>query len=442
MRKTTQDDGYPPSGAAGDYLTRSEALEILQIKLQTLYAYVSRGWIRSVPQGPTGRRLYSRQDVERMKSRADARSGHASAAAGAMRWGQPVIQSNITEITKLGPSYHGIAAIDLVRSKLTFERVVAERFWAVEGTVTLPWRASGAEVRAAVLRARGPINPRRDLVRFLAETALWFGGGHRKHPPSTAVQLSEASGLIATMVQCLVCLTRAPQATVPRGARSIAATLLSNLGVVPTPEKIAAIDAALILCADHELAQATFVARIAASAGADMGECIAAAILTQTGMTSARSYECAEDFLRGCRTPAHTRRLFDVEFAAHRNLPGFNHPLYPDGDPRAACLIQLARELTAPHHAVAPLYLALEIAAQRGCLPSLEVGLIVMAVALGLPPRSACGLFIVGRTAGWVAHIIEQRVSGVLLRPRADYLPDAMPGPATDQLDPAAACAV
>lgn len=439
QRVMQSDEGSPPS-APGDYLTRGEALEILQIKLQTLYAYVSRGWIRSIPQGPTGRRLYARQDVERMKTRAAARSGHASAAAGAMRWGEPVMQSTITEITRHGPCYRGIAALDLVREKLTFEQV-AERCWTVGSDVALPWRPCGWTMRAADARAHsGRISPRRDLVRFLAEIALFFGGGHQRHP-SADIQLSEASRLIATMVQCLVHLRRTPGPHPARRPASIAAALLVNLGVSATPEKIAAIDAALILCADHELAQSTFVARIAASAGADMSECIAAAILTQTGMTAARSYERAEDFLRGCRTPAQARRLFDVESEAHRNLPGFNHPLYPEGDPRAIYLIDVARKLTAPHPAAAPLYLALEIAAQRDCLPSLEVGLVVLTIALGLPARSACGLFVVGRTAGWVAHIMEQRNSGILLRPRANYLPGEVPVLSMHPAEGGVACA-
>jgi citrate synthase len=329
----------------------------------------------------------------------------------------------------LGPSYRGIAVFDLVREKLTFEQV-AERFWTAGVNFSLPWRPCSWTVRAVEARANaGHISARRDLVRFLTEIALSYGGAQRRRPVTAEVQLSEASCLIATMVQCLVHLRRAPEVVPARRHGSIAAMLLSGLGAAVNPETIAAVDAALILCADHELAQATFVARIAASAGADMGECIAAAILTQTGLTAARSHERTEDFLRGCRTAAQARRLFDAEYEAHRNLPGFNHPLYPEGDPRATYVIGVARRLAAPSPAVAPLYAALDIAAERGCLPSLEVGLLVLATALGLPARGACALFIVGRTAGWVAHIMEQRTSGIPLRPRADYLQGGAPAP-------------
>jgi citrate synthase len=415
----------PWPAAPSDYLTRAETLEILRIKLQTLYAYVSRGWIQSVPHGPKGRRLYARQDVERMKARADARGGHASVAAGAMRWGEPIIQSTITEITLRGPCYRGVPALDLVRETRTFEQV-AEHLWATGIAGGPPWRPCLRTMRFAdALALSGRIDPGREVVRFLADVALSSGHASHRVPVTTDVLLSEARRLIATMAGCLSHLQRPPAArSLPRSG-GVAAMLLSALGVLPTPDKVAAIDAALILCTDHELAQSTFVARIAASAGADLGECVGAAILTQTGMTAARSYERAEDFLRSCRTPAQTRRLFDAACEGNRNPPGFNHPLYPAGDPRAACLVEVARRLATPSPAAEPLYLALETAARFGCQPSLEAGLIFLAVALGLPSRSPCGLFIVGRTAGWVAHVMEQRLSGVLLRPRARYAPGA-----------------
>lgn len=435
-----------PAAPAGDYLTRAETLGILQIKLQTLYAYVSRGWIRSVPQGDKGRRLYARQDVERMKSRADARSGHASVAAAAMRWGEPIIPSTITEITAEGPRYRGVLATQLAREGQAFEAVV-ERFWGVSEGVVLPWQPCVRTIRFADTWVRnGGMHPRRELVHFLADVALHFGRDHLRGVTAPDVQLAESSRMIATMAQCLVHLRHtADMATTTRKRHQpLAARLLVALGGEPTPQHVAALDAALVLCVDHELAQATFVARIAASAGADIGECVAAAILTQTGLTSARSYESAEDLLRACRTPAQAQRLIEAQYAAHRNLPGFNHPLYPTGDPRALYLIHVVRKLEGRAPAVGPLLAAVEMAEQHGFLPSLEVGLTMLAIALGLPPRSAFALFIIGRLAGWIAHIIEQRISGTPIRPRADYLPGEphSVSPASDPADTYSALAM
>jgi len=433
VQRNRQDDAAISAQAPGDYLTRAETLALLQIKLQTLYAYVSRGLIRSVPQGDKGRRLYARHDVERVKSRADARSGHAPVAAAAMRWGEPIISSTLTEITAQGPRYRGVAALDMARSGLSFEAVV-KTLWDAGGDIRLPWQPCARTLRFADAWPRvAGMQPRRELVRFFADIALRFGGEHLRGERSPDLQFAAASRMIATMAHCLVHLRRQHDASAPglprKRSASLAATLLTVLDGTVSPGHIAALDAALVLCADHELAQATFVARIAASAGADVGECVAAAILTQTGLTSARSYEATEDLLRACKTSAQAQRLFEEHYAAHRNLPGFNHPLYPDGDPRARYLIDVARRLENRHPSVEPLYAALDIAARHGCLPSLEIGLTLLTIALGLPPRSAFSLFIISRTAGWVAHIVEQRKSGALIRPRADYL---QARPATD----------
>src|SRR5688572_23134718 len=103
------------------------AAKHLGIQVRTLYAYVSRGQVRSVP-GDQGRpRLYALDDLERLRVRRDARAGHGAVAAGALRWGEPVLDSAITAITPHGPAYRGRLAMDLVGTP--FENV-AELLWS------------------------------------------------------------------------------------------------------------------------------------------------------------------------------------------------------------------------------------------------------------------------------------------------------------------------
>jgi citrate synthase len=104
-------------------------------------------------------------------------------------------------------------------------------------------------------------------------------------------------------------------------------------------------------------------------------------------------------------------------------LPGFGHVLYPGGDPRARPLLDSAfaldgramnvRVVKALVHAMEDL---------SGEAPTIDLGLVALAAALGLPPGSAAGVFALGRTAGWIAHALEQRATGTLLRPRALYV--------------------
>jgi citrate synthase len=106
-------------------------------------------------------------------------------------------------------------------------------------------------------------------------------------------------------------------------------------------------------------------------------------------------------------------------------VPGFGHPLYPEGDPRARRLLELCRRGTERSRAVA---LAALIERALGSLPNLDFGLAVLCRSLGLPREAPFVLFALGRTAGWVAHVIEQYQTGELIRPRARYVGVA-PGP-------------
>jgi citrate synthase len=97
-------------------------------------------------------------------------------------------------------------------------------------------------------------------------------------------------------------------------------------------------------------------------------------------------------------------------------LPGFGHPLYPDGDPRGAELLRLAAPADP---AVAGL---VELAEEQlGLRPTLDLGLAALARALRLPPGAALGLFALGRSAGWVGHALEARRDDRLVRPRSRY---------------------
>src|SRR5690242_17228360 len=110
----------------------NEAARILGVKVATLYSYASRRWVRSFPSGLHREKRYLRDDLERLRHLADARLGHEAVAAGALRWGEPVLSSALTEIRPDGPWYRGHAVLQLARTA-RFE-AVAELLW----TGTLP----------------------------------------------------------------------------------------------------------------------------------------------------------------------------------------------------------------------------------------------------------------------------------------------------------------
>src|SRR6187431_3739057 len=111
------------------WLSSREASQRLGVKLATLYAYASRGLISSVPGEGQRARRYAEDDVERLRTRHAARSGHGPVAAGALRFGEPVLETSISDVGPDGPRYRGQPAIELCRTGVSFERV-AELLWS------------------------------------------------------------------------------------------------------------------------------------------------------------------------------------------------------------------------------------------------------------------------------------------------------------------------
>lgn len=408
----------------GDLLTREEAVAVLGIKPQTLYCYVSRGFIRRVPQSDGRSSYYLREDVENVRAKSAARSGHGPAAASAMRWGEPVIATGITEITGQGPRYRNRFATELAQSRYRFENI-AEYLWGgdlAEEPVT--WRRIGAPAGfARALAETSALHPRPHLLQLLtiACTALGIAeGSRRERIQSGATPVQAARRLMRTLTGTFGFLGPLRAYVDLEDGEPMAEGLLRALGVSAGPEKTRALNAALVLVADHELNPATFAARIAASASADLHCCIGAALHTQQGTLIGRACDRLEQvFAIPARSEQIVSRVRET-LESGREVPGFNHRLYPHGDPRARMLIELARETGGANIGVRYMLESLTgVEEEFGLHPSIECGLVFVARAMGLPGQVAGGIFALGRCAGWVAHVMEQRLAGFMIRPRA-----------------------
>ena len=178
------------------------------------------------------------------------------------------------------------------------------------------------------------------------------------------------------------------------------------------------LDMVFILLADHELNASSFAARVAASTEADPYACVAAALATLSGSRHGAASEAIARFADEIGGPDHVRSAVRALRKRGENPPGFGHPLYPGGDPRAPPLLEVARG-TANRRART--ILALVDAMADVALPTVDVGMAALTAALGLVPPAATGMFGVSRAAGWLAHVLEQRAAGYVLRPRARY---------------------
>ena len=396
------------------WLSSREASERLGVKLATLYAYASRGLITSLPGKRAHARLYSKDDVERLRKRHDARSGHGAVAAGALRFGEPVLETSISDVCPDGPRYRGQPAVELCRAGVSFERV-AELLW----TGALP-DAAGPSARLSYDPARlWPLFADRASLPKMALmlAALALTDRHR-HAASDAAEFARARALFH-------CLAQAASARAPRRpvAPRVAGTLLAAFRVPQKPALISNVDRALVLCAEHELNASAFAARVAASAGADLYACLGAAVNTLSGSAHGGMCDRVEALIASIASAGRAARTVHEWLTRGEQLPGFGHPLYPAGDPRANLLLELAKAHGA-HSKQAKVAFALLEAMKRGGhpAPTLDAGLVTLCVCLELPAGSASSIFAVGRSAGWVAHALEQRAAGYLLRPRALYV--------------------
>jgi citrate synthase len=409
-----------------DYASAAEALQILHVRQQTLYAYVSRGWIRSIPQKGLKDKLYLRDDLTRVGMRSLARSGHGAVAASAMNWGEPIFPTSITEITEQGPRYRGKLAADLVRSGLSFE-AVAELIWTgVTNEEVRPWpvkKPSAGVVTLtqglAALQAGGNILESFALIVLLLGMQRVTARGRSM----TEQTLPAARELIQTLVACCG-FTGAAQTYRPlRKGETVVEGLMHALAMPVTTQNSEALRSILILMADHELPPGTLSARVVASTGGTLHSCLAAALCATSGADVGRMFDKVQDFLGRPRSHAVLVQRAQRLHAQGQAVPGFDHPLYAKGDPRASHLLDLARLRQDQGREQLTIFRFIdEMCSGAGLFPRQELAIVVLARAMGLSRQAPAALFALARLAGWVAHVQEQRAAGTLMRPRAKFV--------------------
>jgi citrate synthase len=407
------------------FMKAAEVLSYLNIRHQTLYAYASRGLVRSFKQKERKGNLYSREDVERLKARADARSGHGAVAASAMQLGEPIIPTSVTEIAVDGPRYRGRSAVDLASRSTPFE-AVAELLWTglppEDGVL---WEVNPLPVEVRKLcDSVGWVSTGDQFMEALAMLTLALGmsRGGVAHRLRRGNALDSAKQVLHLIVGCMGYLTKSAKFSPSKTGDSVQQSVLRALGGAASVENLRAAGAILVLLADHELAPASFASRVAASSGASLHGCLASAMCTHAGVKVGQVYAQAEDFLESGRTRATLLKRMAAHRDQGREVPGFTHPLYPRGDPRAVHLLNLcaSRDRCSPR--LREFMGFVEVAkTEFGLLPRVELAVVALCNEMDLPRGSGGAMFALARSAGWVAHVLEQRLSPILLRPRAKF---------------------
>ncbi|MEO8609849.1 MAG: citrate synthase family protein [Chloroflexota bacterium] len=396
------------------YLSAQEAAEALGISISTLYAYVSRGMIHSEASGGDPRaRRYSAEDVERLKSRKESRHDPEIAVKSALHLGMPVLESAISLIENGRLYYRGRDAVELAR-KATVEQVAA-LLWAGDlDADTSAWFQSPLEIPQNFLDISESIQSMLHFERFQA--ILPFVSSNDPAAYDLRPKAVAATGARILRVMAII-------AGSDEGAEGIAAKIAGIAGgLTYDPKAVELISAALILCADHELNVSAFTVRCVASAQATPYAAVIAGLAALSGAKHGGHTERVEAFLREAGKPENVYDTMAARLRRGEMIPGFSQPLYPNGDPRGRALL----EWTAVAYPDSLALAFAEAAAQAGKsllgdYPTIDLGLVILSRALGLPQGGALALFGIGRTIGWIGHAIEQYQTDRLIRPRARY---------------------
>jgi len=409
----------PPETSLEPWLSAEAAAALLGVKRETLYAYVSRGRVESRGAGRR-RRTYRRADLMRLKASKDARSGHGAVAAGALRWGEPVLDSAITRIDGSGPAYRGHGAVALARSGVGFEGV-AELLFAGGTPQSATWTERHAQAPFSKLASLVTTHATPLDAAMLALPGLAMRDDAR-FVHDRATELGVARRIVRGLTASLGLVVSGGRAREAEERPTSSEVFAVALGIRPRKRALQAIDRALILCADHELNASSFACRVTASSGADLYACASAALATLGGPKHGGLSQRVEALCDEVGSPERTTRVVRERLRRGDAVPGFGHPLYPAGDPRAVPLLEAARALAPRNRRVRILEALVDtLDLVGGGRPTLDVGLVALASALGIGPGGATALFAAGRSAGWLAHAMEQREAGWLLRPRARY---------------------
>ncbi len=226
---------------------------------------------------------------------------------------------------------------------------------------------------------------------------------------------------------------------VPQGDIDRAATIVERFMTQwrgdPDPSHVQAVDAYFTSAAEHGMNASTFTARVVASTGADVAACLSAAIGAMSGPlhggAPSRVLTMIDEIERTADAEAYVKGVLD----RGERLMGFGHRVYRAEDPRARTLRRVARELGAPRYEVAEAFEKAALAElterhpERVLATNVEFWAAIVLDYAAVPAHMFTAMFTCARTAGWSAHILEQKRTGRLIRPSAAYVGPAQRRP-------------
>ena len=391
--------------SAALYLSAREASAELAISPATLYAYVSRGLIRSEPSSDSRSHRYRAEDVRGLKERrtpSPEPRGLKSFDADL-----PVMDSAISTITEDGPIYRGVNCIELAEAD------------TLEHAATLLWDVTGADPFSSDNcphvsdEMRGVAEAARDAApidRTIAVLALAASAD-----PRAFTRAADGRALVGGRILRLVVATMLNRPSSP-------APLHLKIAKAWAPGHKHAADLirrALVLLADHELNASAFTVRCAASTGLNLYDAMIAGLVALKGPKHGGAGVLAAQLVK-MLADRDVAPVIRERVALGERFAGFGHGVYKHGDPRAYALLDALARAGAAEKLTREI--PERILEATGEFVNIDYALAVLVHTLGLPPGHELVLFAMARTVGWIAHACEQLRHGGLIRPRARYI--------------------
>ncbi|MEJ8653277.1 citrate synthase [Streptomyces sp. MS1.AVA.3] len=402
-RDTAQDTG-------GQRLSTREAADRLGVKPETVYAYVSRGQLTSRREPGARGSTFDAKEIEALARRAGRREPSTSG-------GELAVRTSITLIDRDHCYFRGVDTSELA-THCSYEEV-AEWLWTGEMhpgiRFTAPQDALSAAHRAveALPTDSGPMDQLRvALIAAAAADPLRFD-------LSEDTVIGTARRLIPTLVDALP--SRAPNQC---AADALAPRLWSRLTPEPADAAVLRVlDAALVLLIDHDLAASTFAVRVAASARAHPYAIVSAGFGALDGVLHGAASGLAHRMLLEVLDRGSAAAVVADHLRAGRRVPGLGHRLYPGEDPRARTLFRLLEDVPQARPALHAARQVISTTARHAELhANVDLALAVLTVSAGMPAEAGETIFAIARTAGWIAHALEEYAEHPLrMRPSGQY---------------------
>jgi citrate synthase len=395
----------------GELVDARTAAERLGVDIRTLYAYVSRGSLRRA-HGPDGRgSRYDSDELELLAQRSRPRTLPRPAASIDL-----VIATRVSTVADGAVHYRGTDVLDLVKAEEPFERV-ADLLWqaspgqqGADGWCLPP--SNDPPTNDPPTRPGPPLSREVPVLQRIAIALAAMTGATGSDITASGVTTDASApdwpSCGRRMINCLIQAggdSSEPASLTPGRPDPVALRLWQRWSPLrPTAARVRALNIALVLLAEHELALSTLAVRVAASARATPPSCLLAGLGTLSG-----------SLLGGAARIVHDQLLAREPVTA-----GFGHPVHRHGDPRATPLLEAVYAFATGHDRD----LIENARRQAPAAPNSDLALGALTYAARMPAEAAMAIFATARTAGWIAHAAEEyaepplRFRGRAVRPR------------------------